>query len=195
MKLKKTKALDLTQPVYQRIAQDYWGQIPIVSSLPKSERTEDVHFKCMARIKTLAERIAFLAKERFTTPSHVHRAAHYLGMSILYHLFCDDANDGGKAAVVYETLKRSEEVQQSMEQIERVLSAVRGLLEGQELGIISADQVEKHIKGIVDVLPENTRDSARALIEKVRGEMQLPDVGEKKSWGSRGKGRPKGVTS
>jgi hypothetical protein len=187
LKESKKKGMDLKQSVYEKIADEFSEEIPIMSSLPKDERSDELHFRCMPRIKALAERIAFMPETKFVTPSHVHRAAHYLGVSILYHLFASNRNT--KIAALWEAIMSSEETLNHLEQMDQVLATVRGLFDSLHVGIISSEEVDKKIDSMIEALPENTQHSTKVLVEQMRSRIDVPVLNDRQGQRRDAKGR------
>jgi len=159
VKLKKSAKtdFDLAQSIYQKIAEEYSQDIRVVGSLPKDEPSDQLHFWCRRNVKSLGDRIAMTNSKRFNTPSNVHRAAHYMGMLIIYHLFAEGKDDS-VAASFYQTLAEIERVTTHLDEIEQAVVSVKKLFWGKKVKLYPEEKFQKHLKSILDHFPKRSQE-------------------------------------
>jgi hypothetical protein len=143
------------------------GRIPVMtrnrSDVPKAK----VGISVMQRLVRLAE-IMRHESPRFGTAGEVHRAAHYLGMSILYELFIrKDAEVKAKYESFYEAIQAEEELLADMLQLDDFSTAVKNMRKAFQWGLLKPEQLEKKVNNLVSAVPKRLQKIARQKVGEV----------------------------
>ena len=94
-------------------------QPPIITSTPRGEPTEKMTINMLSRMKRMAD-IMRDSTKRFRTSSDVIRAAMYIGMTVLFHMFENQMPYRGKTA-----FERLQMLAVDLEEVEIAEEAVR----------------------------------------------------------------------
>ncbi|MBU0977378.1 MAG: hypothetical protein KKD18_03105 [Nanoarchaeota archaeon] len=177
MKLDKDtpKEMNLEQSVYERIAEEFGGEIPVVKSNPKDETVTRIGFDVMLRLKNIAEKICLENRKKFPTPTEFHRAAYYLGTSILYHMFFDGRHNC-KGQILYEALKKCEKSMEIMDELNSILMTTKRVFEALNLKLITKGKAEKEISDLLDAVPEHLVLVITEHIENQRRSMEVVEI-------------------
>ena len=188
MKLKKDNSniVKTKQSVYEKIAEQFGKDIPVVKNIPRSEQVTHINFKCIGRIANIGDQIA-TKHPMIKTRSDIHRAAHYLGMSILYHILIDDI--GGSNENInqdYNIVIELEKLAVKYQNIYDVTSVIEKIHNAVKYGIIDKQEAKSKIENILDKVPEPDRgaimDQSKHILDGYGKSIQ-----EIRRWGGRKK--------
>jgi len=184
MKLKNDDidSIDLTEEERKsrwaaEVVEAFTGRIPVMTSIPKDSKSTQVHLFCMARHADMAAALIHQSK-RFRTTSEVFRAALYIGISILYHLFKDEGTEKDKARArnLYALMEAMEEIHHSQQCIDAVSDEAKTILRAGESGVIDFEEMENHLNTLVEALPVELRKTARRNIKHLRAGDKITDI-------------------
>lgn len=178
MKFQKTEeASKLDRSVYERIADKYGSKIPLMKSLSGDQDKKAVHvnFRIHGRIAAQAEQIA-TKSQKIQNKSEIHRAAHYLGMCILYHLLMRKEDYQFKYSSVYENLLECEDIDYDYQVLDDAVRAFKKIFNAYRYKIITNKQANSRVENIIDALPENLRQNARSKATMVFDGRKLSEI-------------------
>ena len=188
MALKKPKKdeTDLTEDTQwtKDIVKEYGKFIPIITGIPKSASTCNMHVRIGSDIVELASSLAFKKSHCFKTPSEAHRAAFYIGTMLLYEMSGDhQPSDNNLGETLYHLMKKTETLMLGNERINKVLLFAETLKKSVELCQIDWNEYHEQVNEAIDLLPTHLRKSARSKLAQLLGGKSLTDLSEYKSVG------------
>jgi len=144
-----------------------WGSIdlPIVTTVPKDEKTKRLNFVTFYTLSGLAEVITENSK-RFKTQTEVHRAAHYLGMKILAKIFKKKNDSGLYGEDFYNYLERNEVFFRRTDILERTTIETNRLLKEVNKENVKPEKAKQVLKEMINSVPEDIREEVKEKIEK-----------------------------
>ena len=174
MKLKKQKSVKMDTSVYALIAEQFGAEIPIMKDLPRDEKSISIGFSVMSRVKLMADKIVSKL-DRFDLQADVHRAAHYLGLFILYNILVDDLGDF-KYKSVYDNLMNLEEINSQYQIVNDATYTMRKIYKNFRSGLMSASDMNRKMDEIIGELPENLQELTRSKKEMIISGATLNEI-------------------
>jgi hypothetical protein len=173
------KQLNLEEHWAHKVARKFEGTIPVLTKLPKDGEKSDIRFRGLSRLINLASTICTVSHNRFKHVGEVHRAAHYIGMNILFNMYGkQDKNVKSYGSDMYEVLKVNEQYRAQCTLIDDMLDGARDILKAASVGIMSYEQRDANIQELIDSLPPNLRKLAASKILELRGGSNVTDIKE-----------------
>lgn len=153
----------------KEIARKFLNTIPLFTKLPKDDTKIDKKFRTLAKFQTFATQIVFNHNTRFKTIADVDRAAHHIGMMILYKMFGElGTMDGAQHAATYNMLKLTEQYHANNILIDDTVNSIRHIVDAHNNGIIKPEKMNSEIDKIIDTLPDDIQDAARFKIQQMQ---------------------------
>lgn len=151
----------MQRSVYEKIADKYGKHIPLMKSLSGDSDGRAIHinFRTHARIAAQAEQIA-TKSDKVNNKSEINRAAHYLGMCILYHLLMRSDYEF-KHSSVYENLLECEDLDYNYQILDDATRTFKKVFNAHRAGIITTEQANSKVENIIDGLPKSLKKLAR----------------------------------
>lgn len=166
------------------IIKDYGQYIPIITGIPKSSSTCNMHVRISSDIVELASSLAFKKSHCFKTPSEAHRAAFYIGTMLLYEMSGDhQPSDNNLGETLYHLMKKTETIMLGNERINKVLLFAEALKKSVELCQIDWNEYHEQVNEAIDLLPKNLQKSARSKLSQLLGGKSLTAMSDFKSVG------------
>lgn len=178
MKITKTDSdtQKLQRSVYEKIADRYGKDIPLMKSLSGDSDGRAIHinFRTHARIAAQAEQIA-TKSDMVNNKSEIHRAAHYFGICVFYHLLMR-SDYGFKHSSVYENLLECEDLDYDYQILDDATRTFKKVFNAYRSNIIDTEQANLRTQNIVDALPKNLRELARQKANLVFEGKKLSEI-------------------
>lgn len=178
MKITKTDAetARLERSIYEKIADKHGSKIPLMKSLSGDSEGKAIHinFRVHGRIAAQAEQIA-AKSDKINNKSEINRAAHYLGMLILYHLLMR-SDCGFKHSSIYENLLECEDLDYDYQVLDEATRSFKKVFNAFRASIITTKQANKRIENLISSLPENLRSLAREKANLIFENKKLAEV-------------------
>jgi hypothetical protein len=163
----------------EKISRKYKGTIPVITKLPKDGEKSDIRFRGLSRLINLASTICTVSPKRFNNVGDVHRAAHYIGINILFNSYGRHGNlDKGYGADMYKILSVSEKYREQCIILDDMLDGVRHIISAGNNGILSRDKQNEHIDDLIDSMPNELRKLGRLKINELRGGRNITELKE-----------------
>jgi len=178
MKIKSdNQSLKLEENWASKISREFVDQLPVISKLPKDGEKSDIRFRGLSRLINLASTICQVSYQRFKHVGEVHRAAHYIGMNILFCLYGSpekiDKTYGNK---LYAVLKHNEIYRTQCILLDDVLSGAVDILKAARDGVITFNEQDEKLSELVDAMPEEMRNLARNKMKELRNGKNISDL-------------------
>lgn len=141
------------------------GEIPIVGSIPKGEKTERTTLWWWPRLRQMAEIIKDGSKGRFPTISSVVRASIYIGMMILKEIHDKGIDVYGKA--FFEYIGKMERVFMQADVVEMFIGYVERLHKQVDLGNLLNETATEMITQSLDKLPDECKKVAERRLQGI----------------------------
>jgi len=178
MKITKTPndLAKLERSVYEKIVNKYGSQIKLMKSLSGDSDNKSIHinFRVAGQVAAMAEQLA-TKSDLISTKSELHRAAHCLGMSLIYHMIKPDAYKF-KDSPIYENLLACEELDYKYQIIDDSTRTFKKIFNAFRTNIIDTKEANKQVENIVDGLPNNLKELARSKANLVFDGKKLSEV-------------------
>lgn len=167
----KVKSLDFTEEEdwARQIIERISAKIPIMTSIPKSDKTAHFSYIGLARHMSLAETIMYSRRSRFRNLSDVHRAAAHIGYCLLYQLTkgSKECTPDQKARMVqsYNLIQTMEGVNHNKQVMDDILVAINDLVDAKETGAIGQEEMGEWAERLLNSLPDKL---SRVLERKIK---------------------------
>lgn len=169
---KKTKftksgdTLKTEQTVYEKIVDEFGPDLKVVKGLAGGTGTSaHINFRCYSRIASMVTQMA-TKSPMIKSYSEVHRAAHYLGVQILFHILMKD-NFDFKCGQTYEAINATEKVNYDYQILDDCAMAFAELRKSNFAGVIDKKTAMNHIEDVIDSVPSNLKNLARETSIKI----------------------------
>lgn len=188
MALKKAKKdeMDLTEDTQwtKDIIKDYGKYIPVITGIPKSAATSNLHVRIGSDVVDLASSLAFKKSHCFKTPSEAHRAAFYIGTMLLYEMHGDhQKSDNNLGETIYNIMKQTETMMIGNERIQKILLYAESLKKAVELCRIDWDEFHEKVNEAVKELPPHLQKATSTKISQLLGGKTLTSISDYKTVG------------
>jgi hypothetical protein len=140
------------------------GGVPIITGIPKGEKTEKVSVSLWNRIRRMAE-ILRDNSPRFRTSSDVYRAALNIGLHILYHLNEKNVPTYGEAFFKYMLDARRRLMKSDI--LDMFTDLVNHALLAHDKQNITSQEVERMISEAMDIVPDDCKEQARKKMDQI----------------------------
>ena len=169
----------------KEIATQFHEHIPLIMDIPKGMNSKDIHCRVPAFIGEMVEKISYKKEGKFESPSEVIRAAIYIGMNVLYHLIELQGFQSTELKTIFSRMKSSEEVMTYHLLVKEATKAISYLKEAADSGVISFEDRDCQIDGIIKDMPNNLqRITKKKAIQLLAGE-KLSSISEFKTHGGK----------
>ncbi len=161
---------DMKEKWGSQIARKFGGKLPVLSKLHKDGEKSDIRFRSLSRLVNLAATICQVSSFKFNHPGEVHRAAHYIGMHVLFNMFGDadkvgfDKTYGSK---IYKVLQANEAYRIQCILLDDVLNGARNLLNALRDGILKPAECEEKVAELIDAMPKELRTLTRNKVKEL----------------------------
>ena len=177
--------LKTERTVYEQIADEFGKDIKIIKSLAGGTGTSaHINFRCYSRLAAQVTQMATKVT-MFNSQSEVHRAAHYLGVQILFHLVMRD-NFDFKCSQVYEAIQATEEMNYNYQILDDTARAFHEIYRSFAFGVVSQAERDKGTEDIVDSLPDRLKDLAIKASKRIFSGKPLREILHNKGVGHPG---------
>lgn len=139
-------------------------EIPIMKGLSEG-KTSRASFHILSRLADIAEQIVY-SSSRFRSRSQVYRAAMYVGLSIIYRICDKDGEINSYGKTFFESVKRNERRLQQAEIIEMLIDEIGALMERENRGTMSAEDVREGLGDLISSIPDDIGREISSMINK-----------------------------
>lgn len=138
--------------------------VPIITGIPKGEKTEKVSLSLWNRIRRMAE-ILRDNSARFRTMSDVYRAALNIGLHILYHMNDREVPSYGESFFKYmidarKTLMKADIIDMFTDLVNRAITA-------HDKHSIDSPDVQRLIAEAMDMVPDDCKEFANRKLKQI----------------------------
>lgn len=160
---KKNKKND--PEVYKEIAQEFGERIKVMKDINKGQASSQIRFNIFDKTNQQAKQMSSKHNNLFPNVSHIHRAAHYLGLHILWHLVMEDTASY-EDAILYDTIMILEKANYEKQTIDQFMLAF-----GEGLRSVKGteDELElmKNCEFSLKKMPKNMEKRARKKMKEI----------------------------
>ena len=118
-----------------------------------------INFRVHGQVAAQAEQLA-TKSNKVNNKSEVHRAAHYLGMLIIYHILKSDEYEF-KHSAIYENLLECEDLNETYQILDDVTRTFMMIYNAYRTNILTTKEANRRVEDRLEVLPENLKELAR----------------------------------
>jgi len=158
--------LKTERTIYEKIVDEFGKDLKVIKSLAGGTGTSaHLNFRCYNRLAAQASQIANKCPI-IDTVSQVHRAAHYLGINLLYHILMRD-NWDFKGSQTYEAIIQTEDINYNYQLLDDCAKAFKELYISYKAGVVTKQKALDGIEEIIETLPQEIQLLARRASVKI----------------------------
>lgn len=178
-----SKSAKLEESWCSKIANNFMDKMPIITKLPKDGEKSDIRFRGLSRLINLASTICQVSHTRFKHPGEVHRAAHYIGMNILFNMYGMEKKDKGYGAKLYAVIQANEKYRTQCILLDDVLTSVRDVMKAARDGVMNMPEQKEKLDELVDAMPKELKKLTINKIKELRDGKNITELYENVSRG------------
>ncbi len=163
---KTNSTMKTEQTVYEKIVNEFGPDIKVVKGLAGGTGTSaHINFRCYSRIAAMVTQMA-TKSPLIKSGSEVHRAAHYLGVQILFHMLMEE-NFDFKCSQVYEAIIATEKVNYDYQILDDCTLAFAELRKSHNAGVTDKKTAMNNIQDIINTVPYRLQALAKDISIKI----------------------------
>lgn len=151
--------------VYKEIAQEFGERIKVMKDINKGQASSQIRFSVFDKTNQQAKQMTSKCNNLFSTVGHVHRAAHYLGLHVLWHLTMEKTASY-EDKILHDTIMILEKANYQKQTIDQFMLAFGEGLKG-IMGTEDELELMKNCELSLKKMPKNMEKRARKKMKEV----------------------------